>query len=548
MFRREATLIREINGSSSETGNSEGARSPPRYYTERTMKLAKVPFGAFVMACCFLAWPGRAAAQRLYNADRDEQAQAALKIAEQLQSGTLFDKQLKNLSLLSKRDMEASLAAARVRMRSEINSFTTWRDVNCVVRRVDQNIKQVREDDDARQADISRRLSELTAAITAANNAYLAMKREVECKKADGTEDADPEKCPELKPGQLDTFFEHAGNLKDIEEAVTFLADSANRHKDVTEAVETAKGVLAALENLYKGYRQRVSEYNNLQGELLGLRLPLKKVTLQALQVEEQYLKSLIKIRARRETEEADILGMIGDYEAFSDLYGFGFSRTAAPPCSPEGADEDFRPSGHRPLRRVREQNIEMSLRDLVARVKHAEAALDRAKAEAAAHEAALLPHEAEVKSRARALRAADAGEARNRARDELGRAREALSAALAKSPDAGRARHEVASQTRLVATLREELSTKLFALHLAAAIAARGEIPRKLAALREAREDHAYSIRKSGVMARAYQLTVSSGVKRLALYHKGGVKPSVVARLVHAAANVAILPILAAK
>jgi len=463
------------------------------------MKLAKVALWALIAACC-LTQPEGAAAQRLYNAERDEQSQAAAKIAENLQSGTLFDKQLKNLSLLSKRDMEASLAAARVRMRSEINSFTTWGDVNCVVRRVDKNIKQVREDDTAKNKEIRQRLVELTDAVGAANRAYLAMKREVECKKADGSEDLDTEKCPELKPGQLDTFFEHAGDLKDIEEAISFLTSSYGRNKDVTEAVTVAKSVLGALENLYKGYKQRMTDYNNLQGELLDLRLPLKKVALQALQIEEQHLKSLIKIRARRETEEADILGMIDDYEAFSELYRLGFSRSAEPPCIPEGADEEALPGTRRSPRRRPEQNIEMSLRDLVARLKHAEAALDKAKTEFAIHAAPLLPHEVEVARLLEAVRKAKDDAAKSKAEEGLRLARKTLSSAESSHPAVGGARREIEAQTPLVSALREELSTKLFALHLAAGISARGEIPRKLAALRTAREDHAYSTAVSSV------------------------------------------------
>jgi hypothetical protein len=46
--------------------------------------------------------------------------------------------------------------------------------------------------------------------------------------------------------------------------------------------------------------------------------------------------------------------------------------------------------------------------------------------------------------------------------------------------------------------------------------------------------------------MARAYQLTISGGVKRLALYHKGGIKPSQIALLIHTAATVAIPPVIA--
>ncbi|HEX5705992.1 MAG TPA: hypothetical protein VFX96_01755 [Pyrinomonadaceae bacterium] len=513
------------------------------------MKLKKIALSVLLTAC-WLARPDGASAQRIYSADRDEQAQATQKIVADLQSGTLFDKQLKNLSLLAKRDMEASLAAAKARMRSDISSFTTWRDVNCVVGRVDKSIKQVHADNDAENNAIRQKLQQLRDQITTANAAYLAMKRETECKKADGSEDLDTEKCPELQPGQLATFFEHAGDLKDIEESVRFLTDSYGKNKDVTAAVDTAKSVLASLERLYNAYRQRMTDYNNLQGELLDLRLPLKKVALQALQVEEQHLKSIIKIRARQEVEEADILLMIDDYEAYSDKYSLGFSRADAPPCSPEG-DDTPRPSKNRSLRRVQEQNIEMALRDLVASVRYNEASLDKAKnglvesedllrqsRERAAEEEERLEAAVESAAGAKERRAAEA--ALSKAREEAAAEEAKLSAAFE------RHQRDVPHFTEKVSDSREELATKLFALHLAAGVSARGQIPRKLAALREAREDHAHSIRKSGVMARAYQLTVSGGVKRLALYHKGGIKPSVVARLVHAAANVAIPPVLA--
>lgn len=69
----------------------------------------------------------------------------------------------------------------------------------------------------------------------------------------------------------------------------------------------------------------------------------------------------------------------------------------------------------------------------------------------------------------------------------------------------------------------------------------ARGETPRKLTELRTAQEIHAYSIRKSAVRARAYEQVVSTGTTRLALYHRGGLKPELIAELIHAASNVAI-------
>jgi hypothetical protein len=151
----------------------------------------------------------------------------------------------------------------------------------------------------------------------------------------------------------------------------------------------------------------------------------------------------------------------------------------------------------------ILDPNIEMQLRDLVARARVAELNLD-----AAQQDLAQQPSNTDISDR----------------------------------------RRRVEGFIKPVLTLRDELKDKILALHIAAAISSRGEIPRKLAALREAREEHAYSIRKSGVMARAYQLTVSGGVKRLALYHKGGIKPSKIAELVHTAATVAIPFVIASN
>ena len=60
---------------------------------------------------------------------------------------------------------------------------------------------------------------------------------------------------------------------------------------------------------------------------------------------------------------------------------------------------------------------------------------------------------------------------------------------------------------------------------------------------LRLAQEEHRFSIRKSAITARAYEVTVSTGVQRLALYYKGGIKPELIAQIIHAAATVAIPP-----
>lgn len=204
------------------------------------MTVAKLTLRVLLALSCFTI-VGSASAQRLYDAKRDEQAQAALKIVADLQSGTLFDKQLKNLALLGKRDMEASLAAARTRMRSDINSFTTWTDVNCVVGRVNRSIAQV---DDS--ATIRQNLSNLGTEIGEARAEFNELKRKTECKlSAGGAIDLD--QCPEMKPGKFADFFDHAENLKDLYDALLSLTDSFGKNKIITVSLYRARSVVAEL-------------------------------------------------------------------------------------------------------------------------------------------------------------------------------------------------------------------------------------------------------------------------------------------------------------
>jgi hypothetical protein len=94
-----------------------------------------------------------------------------------------------------------------------------------------------------------------------------------------------------------------------------------------------------------------------------------------------------------------------------------------------------------------------------------------------------------------------------------------------------------------------EELVTYLYeALFSASALAARGNTPMKLAQLRLAQEEHRYSIRQSAIVARGYELAISSGTKRLARYYAGGLRPEKIAQLIYAAATVAIPGVIAGK
>ena len=88
-----------------------------------------------------------------------------------------------------------------------------------------------------------------------------------------------------------------------------------------------------------------------------------------------------------------------------------------------------------------------------------------------------------------------------------------------------------------------KELRELTFLLYNAAALAARGNTPVRLAEMRSTMEDRAHSLRLAGGSAAFHQQLIVNGLQRLALYYQGGLKASTIAELVQALATVGIVP-----
>src|SRR5262249_43640902 len=70
---------------------------------------------------------------RVFDKQRDAIAQDALREARGIQSGSVFEKQARNLRALSEKDIAVMLESSRVRMRGNVNSFRAWNDLELVV-------------------------------------------------------------------------------------------------------------------------------------------------------------------------------------------------------------------------------------------------------------------------------------------------------------------------------------------------------------------------------------------------------------------------------
>lgn len=502
------------------------------------------------MICCAVvatmlalaALPPAGRAQRLYNKERDEQAQKALELAEPLKNGELFERQLKNLSALAKRDIETEFLALKSTVVTDALDVTTWgraHEYVCEIQRANTGDSLLPSAGQVKTAS-----DELAASIKAAKDSLKAFQDEVKANEVT----IDP---------SLASLFDRLGDLKTVEEFAAALqkqkvVDTQKVFNAQTvEAIGELKEVADILKGVYDTYKDKVEEYNKLAGQLAELRVVLKKVAIQSLQADEEHLKNVAAIRARREAERGEILSFVSQYKGIVGRMGLvKFDEKSEIPgrrfCGvvKEGVAEGGLPDlGH-------DLVIADYLTELVERAKSMDE--DNRAIQASARRA--LAGRGTVAQTADAL---DAAAAHIRARasihdSEEAVAKEIVAARAGLEAAGGSARSQLAqiiiqSQKRTV-TIRDMVADTAQALYAIGALIARGSTPSRLADLRFAQELHAYSIRKSAVRARAYELTLSTGAKRLSLFHKGGIKPTDVAELVFAVSNVAITPAILAR
>ena len=91
-------------------------------------------------------------------------------------------------------------------------------------------------------------------------------------------------------------------------------------------------------------------------------------------------------------------------------------------------------------------------------------------------------------------------------------------------------------------------LITLTGALFNFAALNARSDTASRLAALRSSLEDRAAALRLSAAGTRQIEELINNGLTRLAMFHKGGMKPETLAQLIQALATAGIIPALVVK
>jgi hypothetical protein len=486
-------------------------------------------FSLVILTCAAL--PQRGSAQHLYNKERDDQAQDAVKKSADVLSGALFQKQLDNDAVLNARQIERLFLDNQRVQRAMVRSFNRWSGLKAnVTAHVGLSIPPPAKET---KDQLAAELAALQTKKAAATRALDDLKKEI--KAATDDEVALPGTAGDLQPIlDLASLLTHS----DVESATPAIGatgttpDSAKH----TRAVAALGKSLEALQDVYEGYQQKMKEIGELKGRLLELRKPLAELALERLVLDEGHVKRQAEIVARREADLEDLRFIRDEFN------------NALDPKQNVLAPED----------------LERSVQDVFS----------EAVADAQAARAAYQPVEMDLQAKRQAIRKADASIrtlqaslttqtnilARPDAKDGEVKAAQAeilkIRAELADTQTGlDKARMD---QAKLVAAAKEgeagykRAYSRVRALGLilydATALVAHAKMPDQLYQIRLVQEESRYSIEKSAKIARARELTVSTGVQRLALYHKGGLKPTDVAQFVHALAAVAIPPSILAK
>lgn len=176
-------------------------------------------------------------AQRIHDEGRDKKAQEAAALAEEIISKSTFDKQLKNLDTLSKRDMDLYFQGAKRQMELQIRGFRTWGNVSSFVGTVENTLSapdfisdsQVQAVLDDLENDCPQRATELGKAICDAQAELINLKNAVEESKKQG----------KALQQELKSRLEKIGVVESlVEKAETFLKSGSKNNQTIKDLTD----------------------------------------------------------------------------------------------------------------------------------------------------------------------------------------------------------------------------------------------------------------------------------------------------------------------
>lgn len=229
-------------------------------------------------------------AQTLYNKAGDLAAQEAAKLATALTSTNVFDRQLKNLDLLSQQDSAAYYLQTQRKMRANIDQFSTctWDDVSHDIDKIDKlNLQPNRISPEA----LIQTTTDITKQIAALNSQLAALKKNLAAQNLPSAESA-METIADV--GQFSGFLAKVGTNQDAGIFLGHLGTSIN-----------------IFATILTNYNTAISNINAQTKGLADLQSSLLQVTLNRLQVQADHVNSLTAIWERNKNDLAEVNSLI---------------------------------------------------------------------------------------------------------------------------------------------------------------------------------------------------------------------------------------------
>lgn len=270
----------------------------------RTKTFRKTYVGYLLVTCFLWIFSNVADAQkiRIYDKERDDQAAAALKLAEALNNNNIFEAQLRNLATLSKKDFETEFLGIKLNINAQPLAINNWADAHSAVCQIEkQNNAEGLVPNSKEIEDAAKNIKDQ---IDKAKEELKKLKSELE--KNEKTIDPD-----------LVSLFEKLGDFSSFLQLTAELQQFKIVDADTVKSLNQTKEIIDIIQGVYTSYKTLIANYNSHEENLGGLRIALKKVALDSLQVDEDHWKKIAAIRMRREVERNEIRYFISRYKSY---------------------------------------------------------------------------------------------------------------------------------------------------------------------------------------------------------------------------------------
>lgn len=376
--------------------------------------------------------------QRLYNKERDEQAQQAKQQAADLRSDPIFDTQLKNLMTLEALDVETVMSESKRDTRATINSFVRWGHVFAAIDQAKAELEQSDERAESTSANIVEARAALEQQIKDAKAAIKKLR-----------DNADP-----AEDQRLAMLFARVGEIDSLLVMAAELIGKSEQAESTLNALDKTRATLKEITDLYKRYDARVQEIKGLKTKLGEFYISLQEAALRGLEAQEEHLTILGTIETQRSLELAEARQLLAEYEALkkrlvTDYYGRCFTEKKSD-VTQERITDTVSLAMKMPNCNVKGTTLELNMRP------------------------------------------------------------------------------------------QDVVEDIMLLLYRATTVFSRVQTSVRLAQLRNAHEEHRFTIKQRILEAHAYELILNGGAERLALFYKGGIKPAQLAQLIFNVANVA--------